>query len=143
LLIADQGYGDVIQFSRYIPWAAQRCSSMAIACSSELHSAIAQLHPSAKIFDNWNDKPEFAAWLPLSGLPRLAGTRLDTIPAPVPYLKADPDRHGGHIRRASGGCHGQAGLDHAALRARLALAAPAQRQPLVPDRPPVSPIGQS
>jgi Tfp pilus assembly protein PilF len=90
LLIADQGYGDVIQFSRYIPWAAQRCSGIAIACSRELQSAIAQLHPSAKIFDHWDDAPEFAAWLPLSGLPRLAATRLDTIPASVPYLKADP-----------------------------------------------------
>jgi tetratricopeptide (TPR) repeat protein len=90
LLIADQGYGDVIQFSRYIPWAAQRCSSIAIACSRELQPAIAQLYAPAKIFDHWDDKPEFAAWLPLSGLPRLAGTRLDTIPAPVPYLRADP-----------------------------------------------------
>jgi tetratricopeptide (TPR) repeat protein len=90
LLIADQGYGDVIQFSRYIPWAAQRCSSIAVACSRELQPAIAQLHPLTKIFDHWDDKPEFAAWLPLSGLPRLAGTRLDTIPASVPYMKADP-----------------------------------------------------
>jgi len=90
LLIADQGYGDVIQFSRYIPWAVKRCSSIAIACSRELHPAITQLHASAKIFDRWDDKPEFAAWLPLSGLPRLAATRLDTIPASVPYLRADP-----------------------------------------------------
>jgi tetratricopeptide (TPR) repeat protein len=90
LLIADQGYGDVIQFSRYIPWAAQHCSSIAVACRRELQPAIAQLYAPAKIFDHWDDKPEFAAWLPLSGLPRLAGTRLDTIPATVPYLRADP-----------------------------------------------------
>jgi Tfp pilus assembly protein PilF len=92
LLIADQGYGDVIQFSRYIPWAAERCPSIAIACSRELQPAITQLYPPAIIFDHWDNKPEFAAWLPLSGLPRLAGTRLDTIPAPVPYLKADPTK---------------------------------------------------
>jgi tetratricopeptide (TPR) repeat protein len=90
LLVADQGYGDVIQFSRYIPWAAERCPSIAIACSRELQPAIAQLHSKARIFDRWDDKPEFAAWMPLSGLPRVAGTRVDTIPAPVPYMGAEP-----------------------------------------------------
>lgn len=90
LLIADQGYGDVIQFSRYIPWAMKRCPRLAIACSRELHAAIRQLGGDSKIFDHWGDKPDFAAWLPLSGLPRLAATRLDSIPAEVPYLRADP-----------------------------------------------------
>ncbi|HWB47603.1 MAG TPA: tetratricopeptide repeat-containing glycosyltransferase family protein [Stellaceae bacterium] len=90
LLIADQGYGDVIQFSRYIPWAIERCPSVAIACSRELHSAIGQFAGIGKVFDRWEHKPDFSAWLPLSGLPRLAGTRLDTIPAPIPYLRADP-----------------------------------------------------
>jgi hypothetical protein len=89
-LIADQGYGDVIQFSRYIPWAKKRCSNLAVACSRELHTAIQQLAGDSKIFDHWGDKPDFAAWLPLSGLPRLAGTRLDSIPAEIPYLRADP-----------------------------------------------------
>jgi hypothetical protein len=90
LLIADQGYGDVIQFSRYIPWAMERCPTIAVACSRELHSALGQFAGVGKIFDHWDDKPDFAAWLPLSGLPRLAGTRLDTIPAAVPYLRAEP-----------------------------------------------------
>jgi Tfp pilus assembly protein PilF len=90
LLIADQGYGDVIQFSRYIPWAKERCATLAVACSRELHSVIGQFAGVSKIFDHWDGKPDFAAWLPLSGLPRLAGTRLDTIPAPIPYLHADP-----------------------------------------------------
>ena len=31
LLIADQGFGDVIQFSRYISWAAERCPNIAVA----------------------------------------------------------------------------------------------------------------
>jgi hypothetical protein len=41
------------------------------------------------VFDRWEDKPDFAAYCPLSGLPRLAGTLLDTIPAVIPYLRAD------------------------------------------------------
>ena len=92
LLIADQGYGDVIQFSRYIPWAATRCARLAVACSSELHAVMRQQIGDALLFDHWEQAPQFAAHCPLSGLPRLAGTRGDTIPAPIPYVRAEPDR---------------------------------------------------
>ncbi len=89
LLIADQGYGDVIQFARYIPWAAARCPDIAIACSAELQPVVAQLPGAGVIFDHWERAPDFAAFCPLSSLPRLAGTKLETIPAAIPYLRAD------------------------------------------------------
>jgi hypothetical protein len=36
--------------------------------------------------------PEFACYAPVLSLPRIFGTTLETIPARVPYLSADPDR---------------------------------------------------
>ena len=36
--------------------------------------------------------PEHAAFCPLSGLPRLHGTRLESIPAPIPYVQPEPSR---------------------------------------------------
>lgn len=92
LLIADQGFGDAIQFSRYIPWAEQRCPDVAIACSLELVPLLRQVTARAKLFQRWQDAPDYAAFAALSGLPRLAGTRVETIPAPIPYLRADPAR---------------------------------------------------
>jgi hypothetical protein len=92
LLIADQGYGDVIQFARYIPWAAARCPQLVIACSAELHPVIEQQTGGAPLFDHWEQAPQFTRYCPLSGLPRLAGTSLDTIPAGVPYVRTDPAR---------------------------------------------------
>ena len=92
MLIADQGFGDGIQFCRYIPWAAGRCEELVIACSRELQPLIAQVAGGATLFDRWEAAPAAAAFLPLSGLPRLHGTRLDTIPADIPYLRADPAR---------------------------------------------------
>jgi hypothetical protein len=92
LLVADQGFGDGIQFCRYIPWAAQRCRRLAIACSGELVPLLRQLAPRATLFQRWEDCPDYAAFAALSGLPRLAGTRLDSVPAPVPYLRADKAR---------------------------------------------------
>jgi hypothetical protein len=34
--------------------------------------------------------PPWDAYIPLTGLPRLAGTRLETVPADIPYLHAPP-----------------------------------------------------
>jgi len=99
LLIADQGYGDVIQFARYIPWAAARCPDIAIACSAELQPVVAQLPGAGMIFDHWSRAPDFAAFCPLSSLPRLAGTRLATIPSANPYLRADEAKFGGWAER--------------------------------------------
>ena len=99
LLVADQGYGDVIQFSRYIPWAAERCAKVALACSSELHPFIRQLPEIDLVFDHWDRAPEFVAYVALSGLPRLAGTRLNSIPPPAPYGQAEPARLAHWVKR--------------------------------------------
>jgi Tetratricopeptide repeat len=92
LLVADQGFGDVIQFSRYIPWARERCPNIAIACSVEMIPLLRQTAPNATLFARWQDCPDYAAFCALSGLPRLARTRVENIPAPIPYLRADPMR---------------------------------------------------
>ncbi len=92
LLIADQGFGDVVQFCRYIPWTAQRCLHVAIACSMEMAPLVRQMHPDLHLFERWEDCPAYAAFCALSGLPRLHGTRPDNVPAATPYLRADPQR---------------------------------------------------
>jgi hypothetical protein len=92
LLIADQGLGDVIQFSRFIPWAASRAPTLAVACSAETRPLLAQFAQVQSLHVRWEDVPDWAAHIPLSGLPRLAGVWLDRIPAPIPYLRAEPDR---------------------------------------------------
>lgn len=90
LLIGDQGYGDVIMFGRFIKWVMQRCPIVSIACSPEMQGIMTQLAPGAHLATRWEDCPPYAAFCPLSGLPRLAGTTLQSIPGGVPYLKADP-----------------------------------------------------
>jgi tetratricopeptide (TPR) repeat protein len=37
LLVADQGLGDAIQFSRYIPWAKNKTKTVTLACDVSLH----------------------------------------------------------------------------------------------------------
>ena len=99
LLIADQGFGDVVLLLRYLPWVFRRCPNVALACSPELRTLVEDNHPGLPVFDRWDACPPFAAFCPLSGLPRLHGTRLGTIPADIPYLMADPARAARWARR--------------------------------------------
>ncbi len=90
LLVADQGFGDGVQFARFIPWARERCGDVVIAASREMQPLLAQVAPGVKLFDAWAEASDCVAVCPLSTLPGLAGVLLETIPAPVPYLRADP-----------------------------------------------------
>ena len=100
LLVADQGYGDAIQFARYLPWAAARCGAVILVAAPELAPLLAPLLTSlpsrCTLLTGWAavaaHPAPFAAWAPLSGLPRLHGTRIATIPAEAPYLTAAPAR---------------------------------------------------
>ncbi len=92
LLVADQGYGDVIMFARYLPWAFSRAKSVAIATSAELCDLLERHFPGPTYFSRWDQAPPFVAYCPFSGLPRLHFTRLDSIPQPAPYLKALPEK---------------------------------------------------
>ncbi len=102
LLVADQGFGDVIQFSRYIPWVLERCPDVVLACSAQMLPILRQFLPASRIFHEWQDCPPFRAFCRLSGLPRLHTTRLDNIPAPIPYLHADPARLTAWAQRMNG-----------------------------------------
>jgi Flp pilus assembly protein TadD len=90
MLIGDQGFGDTIQFARYIRLAAERCPDLIVACSAEMFPIVSQQPGIRRYFDRWEQMPDFAAYCPLSGLPRLFKTDLDTIPGPIPYVRAEP-----------------------------------------------------
>jgi tetratricopeptide (TPR) repeat protein len=90
LLIGDQGFGDVIQFTRYVAWAVERCERVTLACDPEIEPLMGGLHPAVAVVDSWDPGVPYAAYCPLSSLPRLHGTTLDNIPASLSYLRADP-----------------------------------------------------
>ena len=92
LLIGDQGYGDTIQFARYIPWVRERVGEVVLGCCQELLPLISQLPGIHSSFVRWEDIPGFSVFCPLSSLPYVFGTELNTIPGSTPYLKADPQK---------------------------------------------------
>lgn len=84
LAIADQGYGDVFQFARYLPLVRERCSNMIIGCSPEMAPMLSRF---GECYSKWADIPGHAAHVHLSALPGLFHTTIDTIPT-TPYLDA-------------------------------------------------------
>ncbi len=92
LLYAEQGFGDTLQFIRYAALAARRCRRVIVECQAELKALVATAPGVAQVAAPGEPLPEFAAQLPLLSLPRVFQTTLETIPAEVPYLRADPER---------------------------------------------------
>jgi hypothetical protein len=92
LLAADQGFGDIVQFARYLPWAAARCARLVVAARDEMRPVIERFPEVALRVADPARLSGFDAWAAFSDLPMLAGTRIETIPAPIPYLAADPAR---------------------------------------------------
>ena len=96
LIYGDQGMGDVIQFIRYLPFVVERWPGehVVLACAAQLHPLLrpylGRVAPGMEMVALGAPTPAVAAMLPLSVLPGLAGTRLETIPGPSPYLYADP-----------------------------------------------------
>ncbi len=92
LLVADQGFGDMIQFARYIPWVKQRVPKLLVGWGPEVTALLAH-HPDIDVcFPTWAEAPPHDAYVLLSSLPQLFNTELATIPAPIPYLTMPPER---------------------------------------------------
>jgi hypothetical protein len=89
LLDAEQGFGDVIHFIRYAPDVAKRGGRVIFMGYAE-QVRLLQGVPGIEEIVTRNPPPAFDVYCPLASLPGVFGTRLETIPAEVPYLKVDP-----------------------------------------------------
>ena len=89
LVLNDHGLGDTIQFFRYLPLMTAAGVEAAFACPPRLRRLLSS---KARVrFVDWPSADEpFNAQIAISSLPHAFGTRLDTIPAAVPYLAAEP-----------------------------------------------------
>jgi hypothetical protein len=92
LLVGDQGYGDTLQFARFIPAVAARVREVLLACSTDLAPLLGRIPGVHACHTSWAGIPGHAAYCRLSSLPGVLGTELDTIPGPHPYLAAEPER---------------------------------------------------
>jgi hypothetical protein len=89
LLHAEQGFGDAIQFVRYVPIVADRGARVVLECPAELVALFASVRGVERLVVRDAGLPAtFDAHLPLMSLGRVMKTDRATIPADVPYLAA-------------------------------------------------------
>jgi len=90
LLHAEQGLGDAIQFCRYVPRVVERGGRVLLAVQHSLKRLMSGLEGVASVLVDNDPLPPFDVHCPLLSLPGLFGTRLETVPAEVPYLATEP-----------------------------------------------------
>ena len=89
LVLNDHGLGDTIQFFRYLPLMTAAGVEAAFACPPRLRRLLSS-KARVRFVDSPSADDPFDAQIAISSLPHAFGTRLDTIPAAVPYLAAEP-----------------------------------------------------
>ena len=91
LLYAEQGFGDTIQFVRYARVLQQSGARVVFQCPRPLLRLLGSCPGIDRLLAQGDDLPPFDVHVPLLSVPALVGTRIDTIPAEVPYLQAEAE----------------------------------------------------
>ena len=92
LVHAEQGLGDTIQFVRYLAMMKSRGGQVLFECPPDLVGILAGIPEVDQIVAEGSPLPPYDLQVPLLSLPGIFQTTLDTIPAQVPYLHADPEK---------------------------------------------------
>lgn len=92
LVHAEQGFGDTLQFVRYVPLLAAMGARVVLETQPALKPLIASLAGVAALLAQGEAPPAFDLHCPVMSLPLAFKTELSTIPASVPYLAAPKER---------------------------------------------------
>ena len=91
LLHAEQGFGDTLQFLRYVPLVLSKGVQVVLEVQPELKRLIemyARQNEGVVVIAAGEPRPAFDWHTPLMSLPQAFGTTMETIPAPVRLLPA-------------------------------------------------------
>jgi tetratricopeptide (TPR) repeat protein len=87
LVFADEGFGDTIQFARYIPMLAARGARVILSVEEALRPLLSNLEGVAECLPKPAPSlPPFDLHCPIGMLPLAFSTRLETIPSVASYL---------------------------------------------------------
>lgn len=90
LLYPEQGYGDVIQFARFIRPLADLGATVIFHCPAELVTLMKGVDGMGQVIGPDQPLPSFDTHQALLSVPWVLKTTLETLPAKVPYIRVDP-----------------------------------------------------
>jgi tetratricopeptide (TPR) repeat protein len=93
LIYSEQGIGDTIQFVRYAALFAERGARVIVQCHWPIKSLLEKCAGVRLVYGSHEKLPNYDWHVPVLSLPLVFQTTIQTIPAAIPYLSADPARH--------------------------------------------------
>src|SRR5262245_55500765 len=90
LVWAEQGLGDTIQFVRYLEMVKERGARVVFECQRALVRLLASYEGIDELVPEGDALPAFDFQVPMLSLALVFATRVESIPATVPYLMANP-----------------------------------------------------
>ncbi len=91
LLITEQGFGDVMQFIRYMPILKAQGARVIFECPEKLIKLVSKCPGIDVLIPQGAPIPHYDVYAPLLTIPGLVGTSLERIPNRVPYLHPEPE----------------------------------------------------
>jgi len=101
LLVSEQGFGDALQFVRFVPLLAGRGARVVVECLPDLAELFAAVPGVAAVIAKGAPPPPYDLWAPMASLAHLLGIEWSDLPGPSPYLAA-PSRPGLNLSRPPG-----------------------------------------
>ncbi|MBF0295579.1 MAG: tetratricopeptide repeat protein [Magnetococcales bacterium] len=94
LVLEEQGHGDVMQFCRFLPiLKSLGAREVVLVCHPGLVTLLGTLRGVDRVVAAWDEGRESVdCWTFLLTIPMLLGVTPATLPADLPYLRADPER---------------------------------------------------
>jgi Flp pilus assembly protein TadD len=90
LVYAEQGLGDTFQFCRYVDLAARSAAKVIVEVPPGLVGLMTTLSAASQVISDEDKLPDHDLRCPMMSMPLAFGTTMESIPADVPYLRADP-----------------------------------------------------
>ena len=88
LIHQEQGFGDMIQFARYLPMVKARGGVVVVEVHPELSRLFSAIDGPDKVVNRGAPLPRFDLFIPMITLARIFETDTETIPAETPYMRA-------------------------------------------------------
>lgn len=94
MVFLEQGLGDALMFSRYLPMLDALGVKILTAPHISLKKLLKDSFPFVEFYETYEDikDTDYDCFIPAMSLPLRLKTRPDNIPSPSGYLKADPQK---------------------------------------------------
>ncbi len=92
-IYAEQGFGDTLQFARFLPVLREQGAHVICECPAPLYNLLRNSELADDIIVAGTNPPAFDVYASLLDLPALLGVRLAMLPAPPSYLRIDQRRN--------------------------------------------------